>query len=235
MIYTLSVARVIGIIVLVIVIIVVLLLVCPVTYRLDADLDNRRGKLKIYWLFRLLRFRFGIDEELELALAVLFYDFDFLDEERRERRKLRRKRRHKESEEAEEEKEKSTMQRVAQFIRSVPRFFLLVREYEVFNETWPILTLFLFRTLPRNINGHVEFGLRDPARTGEIVGAISAIPVIYRTDLAINPDFETEKTYVNGEVHARGHVMMFHALIFMIRLLRNQKIRAFFGAIRHRR
>ncbi len=227
MIYTLSAARVIGIVVLVIVIVVVVLLFFPVTYRLDANLDNRRVRLKIYWIFRLFRFRFNLEEELELVLTVLFFDINFLDEERR----LRRQRRMGREIEA---VERSTMQRAVGFARSSLRFLNLVREYELFQEAWPHLTLFMFRSRPRDISGHVEFGLRDPARTGEIIGAVAAIPVIYRTELTVTPDFEAEESYAHGEIYAKGHLMMLHALILLIRLISNKKVRTFIGALRHR-
>ncbi len=231
MIYVLSAGRVIGIVVLVIVIVLAVMLFFPVTYRFDADLDNRRVKLKVYWLFRLLRFRFGFEEELELALAFLVFEIDFLDEERRERRRLRRKGRQREKI---EEVERSTRERLVLAARTFAHVVATMRENQVLGEAWPLLWAFLLRMRPRDFHGCIEFGMSDPARTGQITGAVAAIPMIYASDLSVVPDFDTEKTYIRGDVHAKGRVLMLHVLILAVRMIRNERIRMFVRGLRGR-
>ncbi len=220
--------RIVLIVVFVIVAIVILVLFFPVTYRVDVDLDNRNGRFIAGWLFRLIRFRLQFDEETTVALGVFFFSLDFLDEERRNRRRARREERNRKRRE-----EHSGAERFLHRVRSVTHVFSLVRDHQVIRESMPLLRKFLYRARPRDVHGTVAFGLRDPARTGEIVGAVAALPVIYRTDLAVVPDFETEETYIEGDIHARGHILMFHALLLFIGLIRKKNIRAFIGALRN--
>jgi len=235
MIYVLAVARVIGIVLLVILAVVILILVIPVTYKLDVDFDNLRGGLKVYWLFRLFRFRLNFEDEMELVLAILFFSIDFLDEEwlakRRDRKKKRDERRKVETEI--EEVEEKIASRILRMTRSATRVVNLVREYEIWSEAVALFQIFLFRIRPRELRGCVSFGMNEPSRTGMIIGAISAFPVIYRTELTIMPDFEAEKAYINGDIHAKGHMMMLHLLFLLVGLIRRKNVRLFIGELRH--
>ncbi len=233
MIYVLSAGRVVGIVFLVIAIIVAAILFFPLTYKMDVDLDQMRMSFKIHWLFRLVRFRFRFEDEMELAVAVLFFTIDFLDEERNARRRERRKNRDRKNNR--ERVEKSRSERIFGFIRNSGHAISLIREYEILYDVLPLINVFMFRIRPRDIHGHVEFGLKDPSRTGEIVGAVAAIPFIYQTDLTIDPDFDTEVSYVNGDVHANGHILVLHALMLIVGLIRRESVRAFFGEFRRRR
>ncbi len=235
MIYVLAVARVIGIILLVILAVVILVLVFPVTYKFDMDFNDRRGGLQVYWLFHLIRFRIGFDEDMELVLSILFFNIDFLDEAWRENRRIRKKKRdEKKKIEAEiEEVEEKLSRRMVRLARTTVRVLNLVREYEIINEAMDIFRLFLFRIRPRDIHGYVSFGMSDPSQTGMIIGAVSAFPAIYRTDLSIAPDFEAEEIYIKGDIHAKGHIFMLHLLFLLVGLVRRKKIRLFIGELRH--
>ena len=48
---------------------------------------------------------------------------------------------------------------------------------------------------PRKVKGEVAFGMEDPATTGKIIGAVSALPFLYCYDVNIMPDFNTDNTY----------------------------------------
>ncbi len=221
--------RIVLIVVFVIVAIVILLLFFPFTYRLDVDFDNQSGRFFAGWLFRLIRFRLQYDEDMAVVLGVVFFSFDFLDEERRTRRRERREQRNKKR----REEQSGPGRRFLRMAKSVTHIVSLVRKYQVIGEAMPPLRQFLYRVRPRDVHGTVAFGLRDPARTGEIVGAVAALPVLYRTDLSVIPDFETEEAYIKGDLHARGHILMFHALLLFIALIRRKNIRAFIGELRH--
>ena len=115
------------------------------------------------------------------------------------------------------------------------RILNLVREYEVFSVAWPGLIRFLGRIRPRKMSGHIAFGLDDPAATGQITGAIAMVPLIYETDIRISPDFEADKAYIQGSIYIKGHMQLIHALILILGLVRNKKIRSFIGAVRNRK
>lgn len=112
------------------------------------------------------------------------------------------------------------------------RILGLVRKYEVLSVVWPKLGKFLRRIRPRKIAGRIVFGLDDPAATGKLTGGIAMIPLFYETELVISPDFETAETYIRGTVTVRGHILLLHALILVVSLAREKRIRAFIGAVR---
>ncbi len=230
MLYMLAVGRVIGIILLVIVIVVILLLILPVTYKLDADLDELHGSLRIGWLCRLVRFRFVYDGEMEAVLSILFFHINFMDRERRQRRKNRKNESEKKKEDTEQ---KSLARRILGFGKTAVRVISLMREYQVLGEAMPPIRKFLYRCRPRKMQGSIEFGMSDPSRTGQITGAVAAVPVIYQTDLSVVPDFETEESYLSGDIHAKGHVLMCFGAALLIALIRSKNIRTFFGKLRN--
>ena len=101
-----------------------------------------------------------------------------------------------------------------------------IYESGVIGALMPKLQIFLIRIRPRKLQGHLEFGLEDPASTGQILGGISMLPFLFRTDLEIVPDFETEKNYICGNIEMKGRIYGIHILIFGIQIWRNPQIRA---------
>ncbi len=233
MIYVVTVLKVIGIVLLVILALVLLLLFFPVSYEADVDLTERRGAGRIWWLFRLVRFRFLFDEETEAVLSVLFFRIDFLEERRREKRKERQKKRAEKRAEKREADERTTRQRVTDGAKTVVRVLGAMRDNAVLATAWQPLRKFLYRVRPRELSGRIAFGLSDPSQTGEIVGLIATFPVIYQTDLQIEPDFEAEGTYAEGEIHLKGRILLFWVLALAFGLIRQKNMRSFIGALRH--
>ncbi len=234
MIYTLSVGRVILIVVLVIVIIVAIVLFVPVFYKLDADLDDMRFSVRATWILKLIRFKFLMDEDMNLIMGILFFHMDFLSERSKRRRKTRKIRKAEKEEKEEIEEERGIVRRVFSIVRTFAYVLSVMRGAQFMDEIWPIIFVFLFRVRPRDVHGRISFGMKDPSRTGEITGAVSAIPLIYQTDLEVVPDFEAEVNYIKGDVHAYGHILMLHLVFLVIGLIRKHEFRAFVGALRNR-
>ncbi|MCD8217447.1 MAG: DUF2953 domain-containing protein [Clostridiales bacterium] len=236
----LSVCKIIGIVVLVVLALLAALLFLPVSYEIDADIDQQRYSVKVHWLLRLVRFRFFYGEKAELLLNILFFRFDFLDQEKRRKRKekkekkaAKRKKKKKNPEDDQEpEPEKGPFQKVLGILRTVARTGGRALEYDIPDAIWPGLQVFLFRIRPRQVRGTLEFGFSDPATTGQIVGGLAMIPLLYQTDLRILPDFETEQTYISGNFYAKGHMMLFHVVMLLIRWIRQKNVRVFIGAAR---
>lgn len=120
------------------------------------------------------------------------------------------------------------------YLGTFRRIFGLVRKYEVLSTVWPKLVRFLKRVRPRVVRGRIAFGLEDPAATGQLTGLIAVIPLFYETELCISPDFETEETYVRGNIYIKGHLLLIHVLVLLIGLIREKKLRSFVGAARKR-
>jgi len=244
MVMVLFVCKIIGIVLLVIAAAAAVFLFLPLRYELEIDIDRRRCSFRINWLFRLFRFRFLYDQKASLVLSILFFKFDFTDEEQKRRRRERRQRKaarkaaKKKKQDLQEKKEESSdgkKNRVFSFLRNASGILSLVSEYDILSAVWPGLQTFLFRIRPRQLSGRVAFGLEDPSRTGQIVGVLAVIPLFYQTDLRILPDFEAEQTFIEGSIYAKGRMMMIHAVVLVVSLVRQKDIRLFIGQMRNRK
>lgn len=109
-----------------------------------------------------------------------------------------------------------------------------LREQELISAVWVKLQVFLLHIRPRKLSGHLKFGLSNPADTGQILGVIAMVPLFYQTELQIEPDFEAEDNYVQGQVYVKGHICCIHLVILIIRLLRDEKIRTLIRTIREK-
>ena len=107
-----------------------------------------------------------------------------------------------------------------------------LREQELIPAVWVKLKVFLLHIRPRVLQGHLKFGLSNPADTGQVLGGIAMVPFLYQTELQIEPDFEAEDNYIQGQVYSRGYMCCIHLVILVIRLLRDKKIRSVIHTIR---
>jgi len=85
---------------------------------------------------------------------------------------------------------------------------------------------------PRKMKAEVDFGTPDPAVTGTILGGISIFPFIYRYNIHIRPDFDSERYYLKGTFFIRGYMRGIHAVTTGIRFLRDKKIRIIINKFR---
>ncbi len=233
MLYVITVLKVIGIVLLVILALVLLLLFFPISYEADADLKERRGAARIRWLFRLVRFRFLFGDDMQAVLSVLFFRIDFLSSQRQEKRAEKRKKRAEKREEKREADERTRARRLTDLLKNIVHALGAMRDYAVFGTVLQAARKFLYRVRPRELTGRIAFGLSDPSQTGEIIGLVATLPVIYQTDLSVEPNFETEDSYIEGEIHARGRIQLIWVLALAVGLIRRKNIRAFIGALRH--
>ena len=82
---------------------------------------------------------------------------------------------------------------------------------------WTELLKILRSYKPRKLKADLAFSLADPALTGEAVGLLSLMPIVYRYRCRIIPDFTSDQLYVEGVFAARGKV---HVIVFLLTLLR---------------
>lgn len=125
-----------------------------------------------------------------------------------------------------------TVKKAVGTVQRIKEFLHQVSEHQIIYIILPKLQLFLMRIRPRALRGCIEFGLEDPALTGQILGGIAMIPVLYQTELQIIPDFETEDSYIKGKVYTRGHMFPVHLLLFVLQLVKEKNIRRFIRVIR---
>lgn len=85
---------------------------------------------------------------------------------------------------------------------------------------------------PRKAVGELQFGMEDPADTGQVLGIISLLPFWYRYKISVTPDFAAEKSYAKGELSMKGHIRSIHLFLSGIRLIKNKDIRKLINQIR---
>ena len=80
-----------------------------------------------------------------------------------------------------------------------------------------------------------DFSMGNPAWTGQVVGVLSLMPLMYEKRVRVYPDFESEEMYVKGYAIARGYFNFLQMLIPMVRVMIDRNIRKLFFSIRNRR
>lgn len=119
-------------------------------------------------------------------------------------------------------------------VKTVLAVIRYLREQELISAVWVKLQVFLLHIRLRKLSGHLKFGLSNPADTGQVLGVIAMVPLFYQTELQIEPDFEAEDNYIQGQVYVKGHICCIHLVILIIRLLRDEKIRTLIRRIREK-
>lgn len=89
--------------------------------------------------------------------------------------------------------------------------------------------------LPRKLKADVQFGMADPAATGQILGALSLFPVFLRPGVRIVPDFMAEKIYVTGSLEMSGHVRAIHVVVAALHLWKERDVKKLIQRVRNRR
>lgn len=290
MVLAISILRIAGIAVLSVAGIAAFLLLLPVTYELDADLEQRHANLRIRWLFGLIRFRLEYGARLSAVLFLFFRKIDFTDPEQKERRRKKkalkaakkaeksRKKKQRAAKKAEarrrkqrrayekkkakhrpaseqdsgfepnivheqenlpseestpsSEEKKGGWSDLLQSIRRIGKMISSVSEHEILSLVFPKLQIFLRRIRPRALRGELRFGMEDPSQTGQILGILALLPFFYETEFRVIPDFETEHSYCSGNVYLGGHMCLIHAVVLVIRIIKEKKIRRWFRAQR---
>ena len=77
--------------------------------------------------------------------------------------------------------------------------------------------------LPRRIDGYLEFGTEDPARTGELLGLFAILYPTLPGDLRVSPDFQEKR--LEADVTLRGHILLIILLVRALRIVLNREFR----------
>ena len=91
---------------------------------------------------------------------------------------------------------------------------------------WGEIRALLTHVLPRNIKVEAVFSTGEPDTTGQALGAISMIPAVYRYQVHLVPDFESEEFYFRGTFDIRGRIRGIHGILLLYHLIRDKNIRS---------
>lgn len=95
----------------------------------------------------------------------------------------------------------------------------------VVRKIWSELCYLLKRFKFREIVTDLVFATGDPATTGQALGVLCMIPMLYRYEFKIIPDFEAEDAYIKGTFLVAGKVRLIHLLITILRLIFDKEVR----------
>ncbi|MGN0482985.1 MAG: DUF2953 domain-containing protein [Lachnospiraceae bacterium] len=85
---------------------------------------------------------------------------------------------------------------------------------------------------PRRLKGHISYSTGNPAWTGMATGLVSLVPLVYQKECSILPDFQSDVPYAEGELYAKGHIRLIHAIVAFIRTYRNPNVRKWIKQLR---
>lgn len=77
----------------------------------------------------------------------------------------------------------------------------------------------------RKVEIDLAFSLGDPSYTGQALGVLCLFPVLYRYEVHINPDFESEQMYAKGTFYLKGHMRAVHFAASLFRLWKKKEFR----------
>lgn len=92
---------------------------------------------------------------------------------------------------------------------------------KLFSEFLYLLKHFRFRKIKTNL----VFSAGDPALTGQILGILCMIPVLYRYECKLVPDFEADNLYIKGTFLVQGRIRLVHVFITAFRLLFDKEVK----------
>ena len=101
---------------------------------------------------------------------------------------------------------------------------------EALKTIWNELKFILKRISPKRVRVDADFSLGDPAYTGQALGGISILPLVYRYQINLCPDFEAERMYFEGTFDIKGTVYGIHVLILLVHLFTDKNIRGLIEA-----
>lgn len=79
----------------------------------------------------------------------------------------------------------------------------------------------------RKLSTDLRFSLGDPAATGQALGILSMFPILYRYQVSVIPDFESEESYVKGTFDIKGRMRVIHFVTACVRLWKKREVRIF--------
>ena len=99
--------------------------------------------------------------------------------------------------------------------------------HKVVSMVWEQIRYLLRHSRFRKLKTDLTFSAGDPALTGQILGVLCMVPVLYQYEASVVPDFESEQWYLRGTFEIKGHVRLVHVLRSGILLWKEKEVRRF--------
>ena len=90
----------------------------------------------------------------------------------------------------------------------------------------------LHHILPRRMTGRIHFGFEDPSKTGKTLAYFSMLYPFTKENLVIEPEFETEKLILEGDIAFRGRIRLGYLVYVALSVVLNKNIRRQYKRLR---
>ena len=90
--------------------------------------------------------------------------------------------------------------------------------------------LYLLKILrPGKMKLELQFSLGDPAYTGMTLGVLAMFPIGYQNRWKINPDFEADKAYAEGNFGIKGFLFGYQIIFLILRIIVDKECRRMYN------
>lgn len=254
----LSILNVLGwtLLVLFLLILVILLIVLfnPVRYELEGSFDEKQWvKAKVIWLLRLLRVRLVYEDDLifiEIKVGFFSKNLTFelgeakeeIEEDAEDEVKEAAEESAKEAlgeETLEEEKEaKSIISKIKGIINRIKKLYPKIKRIITDKQNHAAVLhikkelIYLVKMfLPKASKVDAVFSTGSPDTTGQAYGVLACLPVVYRDNWKLLPDFEAEEAYFHGYFRLRGRIYVAQIVGALLRIVFDKNCRRMFTMI----
>lgn len=247
--------KIIGILLCVILFLVLLLLLHPVFYSVKGEVEEEVSiKGSVWWLFQILRLEFQYEEEFTYQIRIFGIrkeasskaDSEECQEPKSESGPKERTGTQTDDLNSMESSsaDNTAVEEPVDHNRSLARAdkrhrgrnmidFFSVLKQEISDDKnrmavahiWKELRYLLRHLKPNYIRADMSFSTGDPASTGEVIGVISLIPMVYQYPVKIAPDFLSDEPYVRGRFALKGRIALLHLVCCAGRLFADRNVK----------
>ncbi len=237
--------RILLILLIVFAVLILLFLFCPFTYTIKFCSEKLKISGRIGWLANLIGVSVQYQNDLFVSFRILLFQITLYPKKEKGSQSntydntpsdstIHSSEKHKEKKKN-PIKETVSFQKKSSFIPKVKRcieVFKQVSDFNLWMKLFPTLHHLLYRIAPKKIKGELCFGFKNPEYTGYVCAGISFLPFLFQGNFLIYPDFETERTYLEGYAFVKGRIFGIDLLICIFRIIRLKEIRSLISSIR---
>lgn len=198
------------------------------TYEKMEQADNMCILLRISWLFSFFQYQFRFDgDKTNSCCKILGIPI------RREWKKNHKQ----EIPKSKKHKKLSAIENIKQLVQRIKHvkseifnsdnktaLGILVKELKVLVSHWG----------PRTLKADLAFSMGDPSNTGLALAIVSVFPIIYKHDVLLKSDFESDNIYLTGNAEFKGRIQVFHGVRMFFVLFTKNETRKIFEKLKNR-
>jgi hypothetical protein len=110
-------------------------------------------------------------------------------------------------------------------IRKISRMLEDPVNKDAFSHIKRAVTGLLKCIMPSKLKLKVSYSTGSPDTTAQIFGILAMFPIGYTNRWNINPDFEAEEAYADGDMNIKGHFLIVQLLVLLLGVLFDKKCR----------